>query len=240
MRIKDLPKELRPREKALRHGIRSLDIKELLALIISTGTKDCSALEIAERLVAANREGGALLSVTEGELLKEKGLSAPKALRILASLELGTRLLREKGNEARFSPKLAAGSYRLAARTFEKEALLVFCLDGHSRVKRVEKLVIGNHGAVPFSPASIIGTVISHGFTRYAIAHGHPSGSFFPSAYDIAETGRLKELGERLEVQLVDHVIVTERGHFSFRAAGFMNGRNFEETRPLIPVGKTV
>jgi DNA repair protein RadC len=198
-KIKDLPKVDQPREKLAKYGPGRLSDSELLAIILRTGIKGVNVVELAGRIL--RQIGGKnLTSVTLEELKKIKGLGPTKAGQILASLELGKRLLKDKKAVLHLSPKDVYEQLR-DIRDLKKEHFVILFLDSRSQ----------EHPREVFEPA------IKCNSAQIIVAHNHPSGDPEPSNEDIEITKRLVKAGELMGIELVDHIVVASKSFKSFR-----------------------
>lgn len=215
MRMKDLEKVNQPREKLAKYGPGRLSDSELLAIILRTGIKGVNVVELAGRIL--RQIGGKnLASVTLDELKKIKGLGPTKAGQILASLELGKRLLKGKKSVLHLSP---AGVYEELKdiRDLKKEHFVILFLDSRSQEIKRETISVGTLNASLVHPREVFEPAIKCNAAQIIIAHNHPSGDPEPSNEDIEITKRLVKAGELLGIELLDHVIVAGKAFLSLR-----------------------
>lgn len=220
MRIKDLPRAERPREKLAAYGADRLSDTELLAILLRNGTKNINALELSGRLL--RRLGGrGLASASLGELKKLFGLGVAKASEIVAAMELGRRLLNGKKSALLLSPEDAWREMR-DMRHLKKEHLVVFFLDARNQEISRHTVSIGTVNSSIVHPREVFEPAIRRAASQVLIAHNHPSGDTRPSAEDIRVTAQLSEAGKILGIQITDHVIVSGADFTSMKACGLL------------------
>jgi DNA repair protein RadC len=214
-KIKDLPKVDQPREKLAKYGPGRLSDSELLAIILRTGIKGVNVVELAGRIL--RQIGGKnLTSVTLEELKKIKGLGPTKAGQILASLELGKRLLKDKKAVLHLSPKDVYEQLR-DIRDLKKEHFVILFLDSRSQEIKRETISVGTLNASLVHPREVFEPAIKCNSAQIIVAHNHPSGDPEPSNEDIEITKRLVKAGELMGIELVDHIVVASKSFKSFR-----------------------
>lgn len=219
-RIGDLHKVLRPRERLWRYGAGKLSNSELLAIILRTGRRGENAVELANRIL--KRYGRARLpEVTAQDLKEVAGLGFAKAAEIAAVFELGRRLLKGKRSTLYLNPRDVWKALH-GIRDNKKEHFAVFFLDARSEEIRREVVSIGTLTESLVHPREVFEPAVRHLASHIIAAHNHPSGDAEPSAEDAKITKRLVECGRVLGIELVDHVIVTKAGFFSFRENGLI------------------
>lgn len=217
--IKEIPKDLRPREKLLKLGAEHLSDEELLAVILGSGTKGFDVLRLAKELVSMGWEE--LEKKDVSELLKIKGLGLVKALQVKALIELSKRLrLSKKGTFIR-NPKEAV-EFLKDKFDKRKESLVAIFLDLSNRVLDYEVVAVGRVNTVFAEPKDILFKAIKLSANGIIISHNHPQGEPSPSNDDISFTERLKRACELLGFELLDHIILSEEGYFSFKEEGLI------------------
>ncbi len=212
----------RPRERLRRLGPAALSDAEVVALVLRTGDRARDAPTLSRSIL--ERFGGLSgLAATSGHALEvEPGLGPAKVASLLASVELGRRVGHrrlERGRPIRnpidvqrhFAPGLAAA---------RRESFHVLLLDGRHRLIAVEDVSVGTLNASLVHPREVFRDAIRSAAAALVLVHNHPSGDPSPSAEDRRVTARLQAAGALLGIEVVDHVIVAEGGHFSFREAG--------------------
>ena len=224
VRIQDLPQNERPRERLLHAGAAALSNSELLAILIRTGTRGESALDLAARLLAARGLDG-LQRASAAELAEEHGLGDAKAAQLKAALELGLRLaaLQPEERPTISSPEDVMNLIGAEMALLEQEELRVLLLTTKHQVIAVSTVYRGSVRAASVRIAEVLRDAIRRNSPAILAVHNHPSGDPAPSEDDIAMTRELVAAGELLDVDVVDHVIVGSGGrHSSLRAQGLM------------------
>src|SRR3989344_2580063 len=218
-KIRDLPEESRPREKLLKHGPGALSTKELLAVILMTGTKKEGVLEMANRLVRDYGEKSLLSRTNVRQMGAARALPLVKAAQVAASLELGRRLYDNKGAGLPVI-RNAKDVYKYLEdmRGLPKEHLRGLYLNAHQRVIHDEVISIGTVNSNLIHPREAFKPALEYGAAAVILAHNHPSGSVKPSAADAAITRQLIEAGKLVGISLLDHVIITKKGFASIEA----------------------
>lgn len=217
MKIKNYPQEERPREKAYYYGIESLSSCELLALILRTGNKQESALELAQRVI--NEVGGLayLKDVTYHQLVSINGIKKAKAIGILAAIELTKRI--KVSNEVIAIIKEPKDGYFLVKDQLifeQQERVIILCLNSKLEVIKEKTVFIGSNNISIISGREIFKEALICGSSRIMIIHNHPSGNPQPSREDIEITKHLYRMAEELEIEIVDHLIIGRNKFYSF------------------------
>ena len=221
MNIKQLPSLDRPREKALHYGIEKLSDSELLAILIGSGAKEDSALDIAYQMI---RESNGLFHLVEkpiSDLLNFKGIKKAKAVKIIAAFEIAKRYNSTKPPEPEedVDNEFIYKRYKTLLSKSEQECVYLVILDKKKHIVHEVNLYRGNETCVPFSKSQIIREVYIHRGTYFYIIHNHPSGSLFPSEEDIVFTTDLIKECKKIDLILLDHLIISHSGYFSFQYA---------------------
>jgi DNA repair protein RadC len=218
-RIRDLPEDLRPREKLKKLGPGALSDEELLAVVLGTGTRDRDVLTLAKDLLEEGWEGLRRLSLED--LKRRKGLGEVKALQIKALLEIAERIRRPGGDLRILDPGTAYRFLRDRLRG-RRETLLALYLDLSHRVVGEEVVAIGSANRLLVQPKDVILKALELSAYGILIAHNHPQGTHAPSEEDLAFTRRLKEACNLLGFELVDHLIISDEGYTSLRKEGYL------------------
>lgn len=219
MKIKDLAKIDRPREKLEKYGTAKLANHELLAVLLGSGIKGLNVVELSKRIVKLIEKTGTNKVGLEN-LLKEKGLGKAKALQVIAALEFGKRMSLVKIPEI----LSAEDVWKLCAdiRNSKKEHFVVFYLDTQSKLIERQIISIGTLNASLVHPREVFEPAVGLHAAAIIAAHNHPSGELKPSKDDLAITRRLAEAGKILGIELIDHVIVTNSGFLSLNSKGLI------------------
>ncbi len=218
--------EDRPREKLEQKGAAALSDAELVAILIGTGNKNETAVELSKRILNEARNNLVELSrYTINDLTSQfKGIGDAKAISILAALELGLRM---RGSQALEKPKVITShdaflliSENLSLIPYENFWVLLL---NHAN-KFIKKVCI-SEGGLSFSTVctkKIFSAAIENKATGIILAHNHPSGQLYPSKEDILITQKLKEAGVLLDVRILDHLIISDNLYFSFADEGIL------------------
>ncbi|KPM46981.1 RadC family protein [Jiulongibacter sediminis] len=211
--------EDRPREKLLLHGRTFLSDSEIIAILIGSGSPDKTAVELSREILGHyNNNLGTLAKAGVKELMQFKGIGEAKAISIVAALELGRR---RKNTEPQVKKALNAASdiyehltpYMLDLPHEEFWAIL---LDNSNKPIKTFKVGVGGVSAVVADPKLVLKPAIEYLASALVIAHNHPSGKKKPSDGDISLTRKISRAVSFIDVRLIDHLIFTDDGYFSF------------------------
>ena len=208
-----------PGERLLRLGVERLADSELLALIFRTGSRKASSLELSERLITSCGGIEAVATSSLSELQISPGIGPAKAASVLASVEFGRRLATrslERGDRIS-SPRDVYRHFHQRMRSRRQEYFVVLLLDGRNRVIRECAISQGTLTASLVHPREAFRSAIRSAAAALVLVHNHPSGDPTPSAEDLSVTHRLVEVGEIVGIRVVDHVVVADRGFYSFQ-----------------------
>lgn len=220
MKIKDLPKVDRPREKLEKYGPDKLSNSELLAILLGTGTKGTNVIELSNRILK-KFSGEGLTKASVIDLKTTFGLGSAKACEIVACFELGRRFLKDKKVRLHLSPTDVFERLR-DIRDLKKEHFVTLFLDSRNQEIRQEIISVGTLNASLVHPREVFELAISCNAAQIIIAHNHPSNDLEPSMEDIEVTKRLVEAGKLLGIEVTDHIIVGRSGHLSFKERGLI------------------
>lgn len=221
--FKDLPIETRPRERLLTAGPQALSIPELLAILLRTGTKEKSVLELAAELAG---NGHKLRELTKpeyrDELLKVHGLGPAKAATVLAALELGKRISWAKLEARQVVTTAQEGAELLMPplRFANTEHFLVVLLDTRSKVISIQEISQGSVNASLVHPREVFAPAVLYHATAILVGHNHPSGEVIPSREDKNVTKELVQAGKVMGIPLLDHIIIGDGIYYSFKEHG--------------------
>lgn len=217
--IKDYPKAMRPRERLETMGAAALSDRELLALLLSTGTKEYNALELADvvLMTCGGIKGLAVLSLEE--LAQIKGIGSGKGTRILAALELGKRASVTAGD---YRPQIsttqdAANLLMDDMRQLEQEVFKVVLLNTKNKVLSIETIAVGKLNQAAVEPREVFRMALKKNAHALILAHNHPSGDAQPSQKDLHLTEVLLRSSEVIRIPILDHIIIGEYGYTSFK-----------------------
>ncbi|MBL7857691.1 MAG: DNA repair protein RadC [Cyclobacteriaceae bacterium] len=223
--IKSWSPEDRPREKLLLKGKSALSDAELIAILLGTGSKTMSAVDLAKKVLqntGNNLHDLARLSVKE--LMKTKGIGEAKAITIVAALELGRR---RKELDTDEKPKISSSKdvyeyLKSDLLDLPHEEFWVLLLNRANRVIRENQISQGGVTGTVADPKIIFKMALEELASGIILAHNHPSGNLTASQADIDLTKKLKESGKLLEIQVLDHLILAGQKYFSFADEGIL------------------
>ena len=220
--IRDLPRGERPRERLWEHGPAYLSNAELIAILLRTGLMGENVLNLSVRLLSHFQGLAGLGKASYAELCALKGVSEAKACQILAALELGRRLvsLHPEGRAIIQSPADVATLLAAEMGPLEQEHLRVLILDSKNHVTSVSEIYIGNVNSSVVRGAEVFKPAIRDNAVAIIVVHNHPSGDPTPSPEDITITQLLKESGDLLGIELLDHIILAGQRHISLKEQG--------------------
>lgn len=217
--IKSWAEEDRPREKLSSQGRRSLTDAELIAILIGSGSRNETAVELSKRILHhydndLNKLGKASIN----ELSNFKGIGEAKAISIIAALEIGRRRndFETKAPETIVSSKDAYNIMRRHLVDLNHEEFWILLVGRSQKVLGKELVSKGGLSEVLVDQKIIFSAALQHQATGIILIHNHPSGSLKPSQQDINLTKRITESGKIIDIKVLDHIIVTDKGFFSF------------------------
>lgn len=219
------PKHELPYERFLRFGPENLTEAELLAIIIRTGTKEKSALELAEQVLSLARypkEGLlGLYDATLDELQGIRGIGEVKAVKLKCLAELSMRMSMAKASEGlNFTSSGQVAAYFMEKlRHRETECVILVCLDAKGQMICERKLSEGSVNMSLISPREIFLAALESRAVNILLVHNHPSGDPTPSNADIALTDNVREAGNQMGIPLLDHIVIGDNRYVSFKEA---------------------
>jgi len=222
--IKDVPLEDRPRERLLQFGSSHLSNRELLAILLGSGTRTESVMSLSNR-VLLHFDGLKLLNeATIEELTAIKGIGNAKGVLILAALELGRRLNQYRPQEKYFirSPEDGADYVMEEMRQLKQEHFVVLFLDTKNQIIHRQTIFIGSLNASIVHPREVFREAVRRSAASIICIHNHPSGDPAPSQEDIQVTRRLVEAGKMMGIELLDHLIIGDRRFVSLKEKGYV------------------
>lgn len=227
--MKELPEEERPREKLRLRGPGALSNAELVAILLNTGTKEEPVTMLAQRIIAESGSLRGLMRRDLDSLLTVRGLGPAKAIKLLASIELGKRIAQitpEERAQIR-GPEDLAVLFQPMMVALEHEELRVAVLDTKHRLARVVTVYQGSVNSAQVRVAEVFREAVRANSPAIAIAHNHPSGDPTPSSADITLTAELARAAALLDIDLIDHLIIGDGRWVSLRrlGLGFPSGR---------------
>jgi len=223
LKIKEWALEDRPREKILYKGISSLSNAELLAILIGSGNKEMSAVDLArEILKMAGNNLNKLGKFDHHELTKLKGIGTARAVNIMAALELGRR---RKSAEIEEDPKIRSSNdvftiFNPILGDLSHEEFWLLYLNRSNKIISRQKISQGGISGTITDVRLIIKKAIELLASSIIICHNHPSGNLEPSEADTRITLKIKEAASYFDISLLDHLIITDKGYFSYADSG--------------------
>ncbi|MEK9177803.1 MAG: DNA repair protein RadC [Patescibacteria group bacterium] len=217
--VRDLPTEGKPRERLMKQGPEALSLRELLSVVLNTGTTKEGVLEMADRIIRDYGEKSILAEKDANKLSREMNIPIVKACQIVAVGELGRRVYER--NQSGFSTirnAKDAYDYLQDMRNLPKEHLRGLYLNSHNRVIRDEVISIGTINSNMIHPREVFRPAIESNAAAVVLAHNHPSGEATPSEEDIEITKQLVQAGKILGISLLDHVVITKDSFASIQA----------------------
>ncbi len=223
--IKAWAEEDRPREKLLGQGRRTLTDAELIAILIGSGSRDESAVELSKRILHHYKNDlNALGKASVAELSKFKGIGEAKAISIIAALEIGRR---RDDTEAKTVEQITCSrdAYNILYRQFadlNHEEFWILLMNRSNKVLGTHLISKGGLATTVVDPKIIFQVALEHHANAIILAHNHPSGSLKPSAEDLSLTKKITTAGKILEINIFDHLIFTDQSYFSFGDEGLL------------------
>ncbi|TVP84506.1 MAG: JAB domain-containing protein [Alkalicoccus sp.] len=224
MMIRDVPKSERPRERLLRDGASVLSNQELIALMLGSGTKSESVLELSGRVIRHFDGLRLLKEATAVELMEIRGIGEAKAVQLCAALEIGRRIKQFPVEETHIvrSPQDVADYMMEEMRHLKQEHFIALYLNTKNAVLHKKTLFIGSLNASIVHPRELYKEALRYSAASFICLHNHPSGNPEPSQEDIDVTKRLTETGKMLGIELLDHIIIGDRRFCSMKEKGFV------------------
>ena len=223
--IKNWADQDRPREKMLLHGRQALSDAELVAILIGSGSRSVSAVELSKQILSRyDNDLNALGRLTIEDLQKFKGIGEAKAISILAALELGRRkqLTAVKEKPQITTSKDAYNCVYTSMEDLNYEVFKILMLNRNNKVTRIETISTGGVAGTVVDPKIIFKKAIDGYASSLILCHNHPSGNLKPSLADINITKKLVAAGQTLEIKILDHLIISDKGYYSFRDEGLI------------------
>ena len=224
-RMLDWVADERPREKLRRHGLSALSEAELLAILVQTGTREKSAMDLGLELLAkckGNLQELGRLSLRD--LMRIKGIGEAKAVILLSALELGRRRHAAKSLEKPVvtSSHGVARYLQTLFADYEHEIFAVLFLNRANRINHWEVVSSGGMSGTVADPRVILRKALEEKAVSLILCHNHPSGNLRPSVADKDLTTKIREASRFFDIMLLDHIIVSQEGYFSFADEGLL------------------
>jgi DNA repair protein RadC len=232
IRIKDLPNSERPRERLVANGADALSNSELIAILLRTGLKGMSAIDVAKQLLQKFATLDNLSRAGLEDLRQIKGIGRDKAIALKSAFTLARRMAQEIRSEgpALDNPDAVANLLREDNRSYEVENFQVVTLNTRRKLISVEKISQGTLDTILVHPREVFKSAIAAGASAIVLVHNHPSGDPTPSEADIKVTRDLIRAGQLLKIEVLDHVIIGRpakerpRDYVSLRELGYFAG----------------
>lgn len=231
IRLCDLAAGERPQERLERFGAAALSDTELLAMLLRSGSREMNVLSLASRLVSEAGSLPDLISWTEPDYRRLKGIGHVKALQLVAVMEVARRVLGQRRGEAPLlnRPELVCSFFQPIVTGLVVEKLWALCLNRKNRLIKCVEVTSGTATSSLVHPREVFRSAIREAATTVICVHNHPSGDPAPSSADIQVTRRLREAAAAVDIELADHLILGNktadpagRGFYSFREAGLL------------------
>lgn len=221
--IREWAEDDRPREKLLLKGRQSLSDAELIAILMGSGSRDESAVDLAKRILRSTQDN--LLELSKfnvQDLMKFKGIGEAKAVTIIAALELGKR---RRGAAAINRKKITSSKdvfeyFSAVIGDYAFETFFILLLNRANKIIRHLQISEGGITGTVADPKKIFKMALEHHATSMILCHNHPSGNINPSDADIRLTRKLRDAGDMLDVPVLDHIILGEERYYSFADEG--------------------
>jgi DNA repair protein RadC len=223
--IKNWAVDDRPREKLLSKGKESLSDSELLAILINSGSGKESAVDVAKNILKLGHDNlDELGKISMKEMMSIKGIGEARAVTLVAALELGRR---RQGSISLIKTRLTssgelAAYLKAALKDYTYEVFAVVFLNTANKVKHFEIMSKGGINHTTVDPRMVFAKALEVQATSMVLCHNHPSGNLRPSRADEELTAKLKSAGKLMDINVVDHLIVSDEGYYSFADEGMI------------------
>ena len=226
IRMKELPIEDRPYEKCRQYGPEALQDAELLAVILRTGTRGKSALDLAGEILRRSSRTGllSLHHLSLQELTDIPGVGMVKAIQIKCIGELCKRMARMEARRTLsfHDPKTIADYYMEFLRHEEQEKIFLMMLDTKNQLLGEQCMSQGTANISVLTPREVLITALQHHAVNLILLHNHPSGDPAPSREDALLTERIRQSADIIGLHLLDHIVIGDHRYVSFREAGYL------------------
>lgn len=213
------PVEERPREKAIYYGIETLSNQELVAVILRTGNKEMSVLNLAQFLLDEIGGFQELKDIDYQRLIQIKGIKQAKAIELMACIELAKRMQSKQSIKNRIRQPKDAYAYIKNKLMFEKqEKVILLCLNNHLEIVQDKLLFIGSGDVSLLETKEVFQYTLRSGCNRIILIHNHPSGNPKPSHEDQEITRKIEMMAKHLDIEFIDHIIVGDHCYYSFKS----------------------
>lgn len=213
------PVEERPREKAIYYGIETLSNQELVAVILRTGNKEMSVLNLSQFLLDEIGGFQELKDIDYQRLIQIKGIKQAKAIELMACIELAKRMQSKQSIKNRIKQPKDAYAYIKNKLMFEKqEKVILLCLNNHLEIVQDKLLFIGSGDVSLLETKEVFQYTLRSGCNRIILIHNHPSGNPKPSHEDQEITRKIEMMAKHLDIEFIDHIIIGDHCYYSFKS----------------------
>ena len=222
--IKELPEDMRPRERMITSGPSALSNSELLAILLRTGNTGESAIDLAYRILSASGGLRQMAAISIEEISQFKGIGVAKAAQIIAAIELGRRIA-STGEEARpkiSCPEDVAALLLEEMRHLDREHFRCLSLSTKNHLLAIDPISVGSLNSSIVHPREVYKKAVVRSAAGVILVHNHPSGDPIPSGEDISITKRLIKAGETLGIDVLDHIIIGDNRYISLKEKGIV------------------
>jgi DNA repair protein RadC len=221
-RIADLLHTERPRERLARHGAKALRDAELIAIVLRSGVRGASAIQMADSLLSEMDGWPGLQQLPYETLCRRRGIGPAKAAQLMAAVEIGRRMAEAAPLERETvqSPEDVYRRMKYEMQALEQEHLRVLLLDTRNRVIREVEVYVGSLNTSLVRIGELFRDAIQRGAASMIVVHNHPSGDPTPSPEDASVTRALVQAGRLLDIEVLDHVVIGRGGFTSLKARG--------------------
>lgn len=225
LNIKSWSSQDQPREKMLKQGRKVLSDAELIAILISSGSKNESAVDLSKRILSSVNDNLAELARLDiKDLMVFKGIGEAKAIAIVAALELGRRR-KSVQKETKDKITSSADAYHSLLPNMQDlntEEFWILLLNRQNEVIQTKQISTGGVAGTVVDPKIIFKHALQHLATGIILSHNHPSGNLKPSKADISITKKIRAAGDNLDIKVLDHIIISDSSYFSFADEGII------------------
>jgi DNA repair protein RadC len=224
MRTNEVPLEDRPRERLKALGAEVLTVRELVAVVLGSGSPRKSAMDVAGDVVGAVGAVRDLAGVSVEKLARVEGVGEAKACRLKAAVELGRRVVKATRGEVKIvkCPEDAAGLVIEDMKHLDREHFAVILLDSKNAVISVEKVSVGTVNSSIVHPREVLKPALEKSATSIILVHNHPTGNVSPSREDVMITRRFEKCGRILGIDVIDHLIIGDGNYRSMKESGYL------------------
>ncbi len=213
------PVEERPREKAIYYGIETLSNQELVAVILRTGNKEMSVLNLSQFLLDEIGGFQELKDIDYQRLIQIKGIKQAKAIELMAWIELAKKMKSKQSIKNRIRQPKDAYAYIKNKLMFEKqEKVVLLCLNNHLEIVQDKLLFIGSGDVALLETKEVFQYTLRSGCNRIILIHNHPSGDPKPSQEDREITQKIEQMAKHLDIEFIDHIIIGDHCYYSFKS----------------------